>query len=217
MYKQWPYDMIGTASLHSAVAYDQDNRKYLVDLMPLYMGLADLQTDRATKTSDAGFWEDFQIHVCLPDILMHSHRHVKSALSEHWRLLTGRPFSQVAQAAVTVDDVDDNNDDDLPGLPGLIPTNETGARPAVSAVTQPLVTDVATESVCGAIPGPTSHKVNIICPYAALALSFYSHVSFSACRVVSCRLHVQCSLCCHFGFLADPPWRFPHERLADAT
>ena len=94
MVKQWPFDMLGTSSVSSAVAYDADERKYLVDLVPLFKGLADLQTDRATKGvhSEVDFWADFLIHVDIKDIHERSHRHVKQRLSEHWRLLTGAPF-----------------------------------------------------------------------------------------------------------------------------
>jgi hypothetical protein len=92
MVKQWPFNMIGTGTLHSAVAFDSDGQKYMVDLVPLYKGLTDLHSDRATKTDDADFWEDFVKHTKITDIHTANFWPVKKALGIHWRRLTGRIF-----------------------------------------------------------------------------------------------------------------------------
>ena len=92
MVKQWPFDMVGSNTLTSALAYDREGRKYMVDLVPFFKRLADLLCDRDGKTDDADFWTDFQKHLNLPYIHNSNSRHVKKVLSEHWRHLHGSPF-----------------------------------------------------------------------------------------------------------------------------
>jgi hypothetical protein len=104
MVKQWPFDMLGASSLSSAVAYDSNDRKYMVDLVPLFRGLTDLANDLSTK-SGFSFWDEFHMHIDLPDINQPSHRHVKKALDAHWRKLTGKYFPKaIDEEVVCIDD-----------------------------------------------------------------------------------------------------------------
>jgi len=98
--KQWPFDMLGSNTVSSALAYDADGRKYRMDLVPLFKSLADLQTDRATNCRVNDFWGDFLIHINLPSIHEWSHRRIKHVLSERWRLLTGKPFPPLSSNSV---------------------------------------------------------------------------------------------------------------------
>lgn len=119
MVKQWPFDMVGSSSLTSAIAYDRDGNKYMVDLVPFFKRLADLLSDRDGKTADTDFWEDFQKHLNLPYIHHSNMRHVKKVLSEHWRHMHGSPFPQppleasalpVGFPVIEMSDVDDEGD-----------------------------------------------------------------------------------------------------------
>jgi hypothetical protein len=90
--KQWPYDKLGSSSCSSVVATDADGRKYLIDLVPFFNCLADLQANRATKTDDSDFWEDFQTHLDMPDIHTPNLSSVKKALNAKWLKISGKPF-----------------------------------------------------------------------------------------------------------------------------
>jgi hypothetical protein len=73
--------------LQSAVAYKADGSEYVVDLVPLYKGLADI---RASELYDEWeFWKEFQTYVNFPHIHERGQRHVKKALAAHWFKIDG--------------------------------------------------------------------------------------------------------------------------------
>lgn len=91
MVKQWPFDMVGSSSVSSALVFHPQGN-FCVDLMPFFKRLADLLSDRGAKTDMRDFWVDFERHIEIKDLHHPNMRNVYKALNDHWRLISGSPL-----------------------------------------------------------------------------------------------------------------------------